>query len=340
MMFDSILDEPEQLSMFPLRHPDIWQLYKSAVGCFWVPEEVDLSKDISHWKALRLEHREFIKKVLGFFAGMCIFIYLFFFQLNIYIHLGADAIVNMNVTSFMTKLRCNEAQCFYGFQIAMENIHSEMYSLLIDAYIEDPAERSRLLNSTNNFPCIEKKANWAKRWLHSDSFCDRLIAFACVEGIFFSAAFASIFWIREMGVMPGLTQSNELISRDEGLHCKMACLMYKKLNDSQKTSGERLLQIVLDAVQIEKEFIRDAIPVAMLGMNSTTMSMYIEFVADHLLNELNEPRVFNVANPFPFMVNISVDCKTNFFERRVTEYRKAGTANACNADSAFGLDDL
>lgn len=312
-------DEEKQLCIFPIKHPDIWELYKKALACFWVPEEVDLTEDVVHWKTLNDETKHYIRHVLGFFAG-------------------ADAIVNINLASFMSRLTCNEAQYFYSFQNSMENIHSEMYALLIDTYIEDADEKKKLFEAHETIPCIKKKADWAIKWLNEKAaFCDRLVAFACVEGIFFSSAFASIFWIREKGIMPGLTYSNELISRDEGLHCSMACLMFKKIKDDIRSSNETVLQIVDEAVKLEQEFIRDAVPIALLGINSTTMSDYIEFVADHLLYELISIRKYNAINPFPFMANISLDGKTNFFERRVGEYQKS---NVVSKSTTFRLDDF
>lgn len=309
----------KQLCLFPIKHQDIWGLYKKAVACFWVPDEVDLSEDVIHWQRLDNGTKHFIKHVLGFFAG-------------------ADAIVNINLASFMNTLSCNEAQCFYSFQSSMENIHSEMYALLIDTYITDTLEKEQLFEAHKTIPCIKKKADWAMKWLSDDAtFSDRLVAFACVEGIFFSSAFASIFWIREEGKMPGLTFSNELISRDEGLHCTMACMVFKKIKC--RTTDDIVFEIVDEAVKLEKEFINDAIPVGLLGINYISMGAYIEYVADHLLFQLIKKKKYNASNPFPFMDNISMDGKTNFFERRVGDYQKSG-ALATKGESTFRLDDF
>lgn len=311
--------EEDRLCIFPIKHKDIWDLYKKALACFWVPEEVDLTEDIVHWKKLDAGTKHYIRHVLGFFAG-------------------ADAIVNINLASFMTRLACNEAQYFYSFQNSMENIHSEMYALLIDTYIEDSEEKKNLFKAHETIPCIKKKADWAIKWLNEKAaFCDRLVAFACVEGIFFSSAFASIFWIREKGIMPGLTFSNELISRDEGLHCRMACLMFKKIKNDIRSSNDTILQIVDEAVKLEQEFIRDAVPIGLLGINHQMMCEYIEYVANHLLYDLISIRKYKATNPFPFMDNISLDGKTNFFERRVGEYQKS---NVASTSTTFRLDDF
>lgn len=312
-------EREKQLCLFPIKHHDIWGLYKKAVACFWVPDEIDLSEDVIQWQHLDNGTKHFIKHVLGFFAG-------------------ADAIVNINLASFMNTISCNEAQCFYSFQNSMENIHSEMYALLIDTYITDTLEKEHLFEAHKTIPCIKKKADWAMRWLSDDaSFSDRLVAFACVEGIFFSSAFASIFWIREEGKMPGLALSNELISRDEGLHCTMACMVFQKIKS--RTTDNIVFEIVDEAVKLEKEFISDAIPVGLLGINYISMGAYIEYVADHLLFQLINKKKYNASNPFPFMDNISMDGKTNFFERRVGEYQKSG-ALATKGESTFRLDDF
>merc|ERR1712117_55998 len=284
-------------------------------------EEVDLSKDLDDWNdKLKEEERDFVSHVLAFFAA-------------------SDGIVNENIVErFMSEVQVPEARCFYGFQIAMENIHSEMYSLLIDTYVRDTAEREKLFNAIETIPAVKKKANWAMQWTGSESatFAERVIAYACVEGIFFSGSFAAIFWLKKRGLMPGLTFSNELISRDEGLHTDFACLMYKHLVN--KLSEKRVLQIVCEAVEIEIEFLTEALPCRLIGMNGDLMSQYIKYVADRLLLELGCNKVYNVENPFDFMENISLDGKTNFFEKRVGEYQKAGVMTANAEDRQFNLD--
>lgn len=280
---------------------------------------MDLSKDMADWERLKPSERKFISHVLAFFAA-------------------SDGIVNENlVERFSQEVQVTEARCFYGFQIAMENVHSEMYSLLIDTYIRDPHERDFLFNAVQTLPCVKKKADWAMSWIASTkaNFAERVIAFAAVEGIFFSGSFASIFWLKKRGLMPGLTFSNELISRDEGLHCDFACLMFKHL--VQKPPKERVLEIITEAVKIEQEFLTDALPVAMLGMNCALMSQYIEFVADRLLLELEQEKFYNTKNPFNFMEFISLEGKTNFFEKKVGEYQKAGVM-ANRLDNVFTLD--
>lgn len=290
-----------------------------AEASFWTVEEVDLSKDMTDWENLKDSERHFISHVLAFFAA-------------------SDGIVNENlVERFSQEVTVTEARCFYGFQVAMENVHSEMYSLLIETYIRDPKERNFLFNAVENLPCVKKKADWALNWVSSKSanFGERVIAFAAVEGIFFSGSFASIFWLKKRGLMPGLTFSNELISRDEGLHCDFACLMFKHL--LQKPPKERIIEIIDEAVKIEQEFLTDALPVNMLGMNCELMSQYIEFVADRLLGELGVDRVYNTKNPFSFMELISLEGKTNFFEKKVGEYQKYGVMNN-RMDNVFTLD--
>uniref|UniRef100_A0A336MZI6 ribonucleoside-diphosphate reductase n=2 Tax=Culicoides sonorensis TaxID=179676 RepID=A0A336MZI6_CULSO len=312
-------DNPRRFVIFPIEYHDIWQMYKKAEASFWTAEEVDLSKDMADWERLKPSERKFISHVLAFFAA-------------------SDGIVNENlVERFSQEVQVTEARCFYGFQIAMENVHSEMYSLLIDTYIRDPHEREFLFNAVQTLPCVKKKADWAMAWICSQNanFAERVIAFAAVEGIFFSGSFASIFWLKKRGLMPGLTFSNELISRDEGLHCDFACLMFKHL--VQKPSKERILEIITDAVKIEQEFLTDALPVAMLGMNCDLMSQYIEFVADRLLLELGQEKHYNTKNPFNFMEFISLEGKTNFFEKKVGEYQKAGVM-ANRLDNVFTLD--
>lgn len=312
-------ENPRRFVIFPIQYPDIWQMYKKAEASFWTVEEVDLSKDLSDWANLKDSERHFISHVLAFFAA-------------------SDGIVNENlVERFSQEVQVTEARCFYGFQIAMENVHSEMYSLLIETYIRDAQERDFLFNAIETLPCVKKKADWALQWIGSKtaSFGERIVAFAAVEGIFFSGSFASIFWLKKRGLMPGLTFSNELISRDEGLHCDFACLMFKHL--VQKPSKARVLQIIKDAVVIEQEFLTDALPVRLLGMNCDLMSQYIEFVADRLLVDLGCDKNYNTKNPFNFMENISLEGKTNFFEKKVGEYQKWGVMSN-RMDNVFTLD--
>ena len=303
--------------MFPLQYNDVWELYKKQVDCFWRAEEVDLSKDLTDWQRLKPEEKKFISMVLAFFAA-------------------SDGIVLENLAlRFMGDVQVAEIRSFYGFQIAMENIHSEMYSLLIDTYIKDSVEKDNLFHATSNFPCITKKADWAKKWIEDkrSSFASRLVAFAAIEGIFFSSSFASIYWIKKRGIMPGLTFSNELISRDEALHTEFAILLYKKLQT--KLSKKRIYEIIKEAVEIEKEFILEAIPCRMIGMNSTLMSQYIEFVADRLCVQLGYEKIYNSNNPFDFMELISVESKVNFFERTNSEY---ALANKKVDDDVFELN--
>jgi len=291
--------------MFPIMYDDVWQMYKRQVDCFWRAEEVDLSKDINDWNKLNNDEQKFIKMVLAFFAA-------------------SDGLVLENLAvRFMGDVQLSEARAFYGFQIAMENIHSEMYSILIDTYIHDSNEKTTLFEATQNYPCITKKANWAKKWLgdNRSSFAARLVAFAAIEGIFFSASFASIYWIKKRGLMPGLTLSNEFISRDEALHTEFAVLLYSKLQ--KKLNKKRIYDIIMEAVEIEKEFITEAIPCRMIGMNSKLMTQYIEFVADRLILQLGYDKVYNSQNPFDFMELISVETKVNFFERTNSEYALA-----------------
>jgi len=312
-------DNPQRFVIFPIQFDDIFAMYKKAVASFWTVEEVDLSKDIADWDRLKDDERHFIKHVLAFFAA-------------------SDGIVNENlVERFCQEVQVPEARCFYGFQIAMENIHSEMYSLLINTFVRDSAEQTRLFNAIETVPCVKKKADWALRYIAHETatYAERIIAFAAVEGIFFSGSFASIFWLKKRGLMPGLTFSNELISRDEGLHTDFACLMYKHLVN--KPSEEHVKSIIADAVKIEQEFLTDALPVNLIGMNCVLMSQYIEFVADRLLLELGCTKTYNVENPFDFMENISLEGKTNFFEKRVGEYQKCGVMST-NDQRAFTLD--
>ena len=304
-MEDPILKEDEsRLTMFPLQYGDIWDLYKKQVDCFWRAEEIDLSKDTTHWNQMTNAEKYFIKHILAFFAA-------------------SDGIVIENAaTRFLQEVQVSEARAFYGFQIMMENIHSETYSLLIDTYVKDVVEKDRLFNAIETFPCIKAKADWALKWINDSSdFATRLVAFACVEGILFSGAFCSIYWLKKRGLMQGLTFSNELISRDEALHCEFAVLMHSKLQ--QKCSNERIAEIIEESVVIEKEFICEALPCRLIGMNSDLMGEYIEFCADRLAVQLGCPKIYDTANPFSFMEMISVDGKTNFFERRVAEYALA-----------------
>merc|ERR1712020_269865 len=310
-------ENPQRFVVLPIQYPDIWKMYKKAVASFWTAEEVDLSKDINDWNRLKEEEKYFIKHVLAFFAA-------------------SDGIVNENlVEKFMQEVQVPEARCFYGFQIAIENIHSEMYSLLIDTYIKDPAEKDSLFNAIETVPAVKKKANWALNWINNASYAERVIAFASVEGIFFSGSFASIFWLKKRGLMPGLTFSNELISRDEGLHTDFACLMFRHL--ANKPTKERILEIVTNAVGIECEFLTEALPVRLIGMNCDMMVEYIQFVADRLLLELGCEKYYKTINPFDFMENISLEGKTNFFEKKVGEYQKMGVMNS-KEDSKFTLD--
>ncbi len=314
-------DNKDRFVIFPIQHNDIWQFYKNAEASFWTAEEVDLSPDLHDWQnKLNDNERFFISRVLAFFAA-------------------SDGIVNENLAiNFLQEVQYPEARCFYGFQIMIENIHSEMYSLLIDTYVKDPAEKDYLLRAIETIPCVTKKAKWALRWITKGSFTERLIAFAAVEGIFFSGSFCSIFWLKKRGLMPGLTFSNELISRDEGLHCDFACLLY--VNHLQnKLSEETIREIIVDAVAIEKEFVTDALPVKLIGMNAELMCQYIEFVADRLLVALGCNKVWNATNPFDFMELISLQGKTNFFERRVGEYQKTGVAQTNSEQNTFSLDE-
>jgi len=305
--------------LFPIQHNDIWSFYKKAEASFWTAEEIDLSTDIIDWdNKLNDDERHFIKHVLAFFAA-------------------SDGIVNENLAqNFLSEVQYTEAKFFYGFQLAAENIHSETYSLLIDTYIKNTAEKNHLFNAIETLDCVKKKAEWALRWIDKGSFAERLVAFAAVEGIFFSGSFCSIFWLKKRGLMPGLAFSNELISRDEGLHCDFACLLYSK-HLVDKLPKDKVKEIIIDAVEIEKEFVTDALPVKLIGMNSDLMGQYIEFVADRLLVELGNDRVYNTPNPFDFMEMISLQGKANFFEKRVGEYQKAGVLNNSGSQD-FVLD--
>jgi ribonucleotide reductase beta subunit family protein with ferritin-like domain len=291
--------------MFPIRYDDIWQMYKKQIDCFWRAEEIDLTKDEKDWTSLNADERHFLSMILAFFAA-------------------SDGIVLENLAErFMSEVQVSEARAFYGFQIAMENIHSETYSLLIETYIKNTEEKMRLFNAIENFPCIKKKSDWAQKWIHDNrsSFATRLVAFACVEGIFFSGAFCSIYWMKKRGLMPGLTFSNELISRDEALHCEFAVLLYSKL--VKKLPKARIHEIIKDAVEIETEFICEALPCRLIGMNSTLMTQYIQFVADRLCVQLGYDKIYGVGNSFDFMELISLESKTNFFEHTNSAYALA-----------------
>ncbi|NEQ48714.1 MAG: ribonucleoside-diphosphate reductase [Leptolyngbya sp. SIO3F4] len=321
---EPILSEnKDRFVLFPIQHNDIWQFYKKAEASFWTAEEIDLSPDLVDWREkLNDDERHFIKHVLAFFAA-------------------SDGIVNENLAeNFLAEVQYTEAKFFYGFQVAIENIHSETYSLLIDTYISDPKEKDRLFHAIETLDCVKKKADWALRWIEEGSYAERLVAFAAVEGIFFSGSFCSIFWLKKRGLMPGLAFSNQLISRDEGLHCDFACLLYTKHLVS-RLPKEQVQRIITDAVEIEKEFVTDSLPVKLIGMNADLMTQYIEFVADRLLMELGNDKVYNATNPFDFMEMISMQGKTNFFENRVSEYQKAGVLNKPSGGSAqrFSLDE-
>ena len=310
----------DRFVIFPIKHDDIWQFYKKAEASFWTAEEIDLAQDLIDWnEKLNDDERHFIKHILAFFAA-------------------SDGIVNENLAeNFLAEVQYAEAKFFYGFQIAIENIHSETYSLLIDTYIKDNKDKDYLFNAIDTIPCVKTKADWALRWIDEGSYAERLIAFAAVEGIFFSGSFCSIFWLKKRGLMPGLSFSNELISRDEGLHCDFACLLYNN-HLVNKLPKETVSKIITDAVEIEKVFVTDAIPVKLIGMNADLMKQYIEFVADRLLLELGCDKVYNATNPFDFMDMISIQGKTNFFEKRVAEYQKAGVLNS-GENQTFSLDE-
>jgi ribonucleoside-diphosphate reductase beta chain len=320
-MNEPILQEnKDRFVLFPIKHDIIWQMYKKAEASFWTAEEIDLAQDLVDWNSkLNEDEKYFIKHVLAFFAA-------------------SDGIVNENLAiNFMNEVQYPEARCFYGYQIMIENIHSETYSLLIDTYIKNTAEKDHLFNAIDTLDCVRKKAEWALRWIDKGSYAERLVAFAAVEGIFFSGSFCSIFWLKKRGLMPGLSFSNELISRDEGLHCDFACLLYTK-HLVNKLPKEQVRDIIMNAVEIEKEFVADAIPVKLIGMNSDLMCQYIEFVADRLLTELGNEKVYNTTNPFDFMEMISLQGKSNFFEKRVGEYQKAGVL-AGKENQTFSLNE-
>lgn len=319
-MNETILAEnPDRFVILPIKYPEVWKMYKTAEASFWTAEEVDLNPDLVDWETkLNDDERHFIKHVLAFFAA-------------------SDGIVNENlVLNFMREVQIPEARCFYGFQVAIENIHAEMYSLLIDTYIRDPKEKDYLFHALQNLPCVAKKGEWALRWIeNAPTFAHRLVAFAAVEGIFFSGSFCSIFWLKKRGLMPGLTFSNELISRDEGMHTDFACLLFSMLQN--KPGEQEVKDIITEAVEFEKEFVTDALPVSLIGMNAETMGQYIEFVADRLLLSLGFTKVYGTANPFPWMDMISIQGKTNFFEKRVGDYQKAGVM-ARREDQIFSME--
>lgn len=319
-----ILTEPllapddNRFVMFPIKYQDIWDMYKKQVDCFWRPEEMDLTKDLSDWDSLSRDEKYYISMILAFFAA-------------------SDGIVLENLASrFMNDVQISEARAFYGFQIAMENIHSHTYSLLIETYIKDKTEKDQLFNAIENFPCIKKKSDWAQKWIHDNrsSFATRLVAFACVEGIFFSGAFCSIYWLKKRGLMPGLTFSNELISRDEALHCEFAVLLYSKL--VKKIDKSRIHEIIKEAVEIETEFICQALPCRLIGMNAELMTQYIQFVADRLCVQLGYKKIYNVKNCFEWMELISLESKVNFFEKRTDAY---ALANTDKSEDIFELSD-
>lgn len=318
---EPILEEnPNRFVLFPIVHDDIWSFYKKSEASFWTAEEIDLEADLIDWeKKLNDDERHFVKHVLAFFAA-------------------SDGIVNENLAeNFVAEVQYTEAKFFYGFQIMMENIHSETYSLLIDTYIKDNAEKDMLFNAIETLDCVKKKAEWALRWIDNGSFAERIVAFAAVEGIFFSGSFCSIFWLKKRGLMPGLSFSNELISRDEGMHCDFACLIYNN-HIQNKLDPSQVKEIIVDAVEIEKDFVTDALPVRLIGMNADLMTQYIEFVADRLLVELGCEKIYEATNPFDFMEMISLQGKTNFFEKRVGEYAKAGVMTGKESQS-FSLDE-
>ena len=314
----------DRFVLFPIEHDDIWAMYKQEQASFWTAEEIDLAEDLKDWKNLNKDEKHFIKHILAFFAA-------------------SDGIVNENlVMNFSNEVCWPEARAFYGFQIMMENIHAETYSLLIDTYIDDEQEKDHLFKALETVPSVQKKGEWAMKWLSRKrgSFAERLVAFAAVEGIFFSGSFCAIFWLKKRGLMPGLTFSNELISRDEGLHCDFACLLHNKL---LRGAGENVIRrVIAEAVDIEIEFVTKALPVNLIGMNADLMTQYIQFVADRLLVQLNCSKIYNVGNPFPWMEMISMQGKTNFFEKRVAEYQKAGVMDSASLGSVqqrFSVDE-
>ena len=311
-------ENKDRFVLLPINYPKIWELYKKHEASFWTAEEIDLSDDLKDWAKLNDGERHFISHILAFFAA-------------------SDGIVNENLAvNFMREVQLPEARCYYGFQIMMENIHSETYALLIDTYINDPKEKDRLFHAIETVPAVKKKAEWALRWIENGTFAQRLVAFAAVEGIFFSGSFCSIFWMKKRGLLPGLTFSNELISRDEGLHCEFACLLYSML--SNQLTEDEVHTIIGEAVTIEKEFVSEALPVDLIGMNAKLMQQYIEFVADRWIAELGYKKIYNATNPFDFMEMISLQGKTNFFEKRVGDYQKAGVMGG-KESHAFSLEE-
>lgn len=320
MQLEPLLKEnKDRFVLFPIKHKEIWEMYKKAEASFWTAEEIDLSPDLLDWEfKLTNDEKHFIKHVLAFFAA-------------------SDGIVNENLAvNFLNEVQYPEARCFYGFQIMIENIHAETYSLLIDTYIKNHSEKDYLFHAIETVPCVKKKAEWALKWITKGNFAERLVAFAAVEGIFFSGSFCSIFWLKKRGLMPGLSFANELISRDEGLHCDFACLLYSQLINQLPL--DILKNIIISAVDIEREFVKDALPVRLIGMNADLMCQYIEFVADRLLVSLGSPKIYNIPNPFDFMDLISIPGKTNFFERRVSDYRKSGVM-APKEESVFTITE-
>jgi ribonucleoside-diphosphate reductase beta chain len=316
-----LTENKNRFVLFPLQHHDIWDYYKKSQQVFWTAEEIDLSQDFTDWEKLNEGEKHFVKHVLAFFAA-------------------SDGIVNENLAeNFVSEVQYTEAKFFYGFQIMMENIHSETYSLLIDTYIKDKEEQNHLFNAIDTVPAVQKKAEWALKWIGSESFVERLVAFAAVEGIFFSGSFCSIFWLKKRGLMPGLSFSNELISRDEGMHTDFAVHLYNH-HIENKLSKERLIEIIGSALEIEKEFISESLPVSLIGMNSDLMKQYLEYVSDRLLIDLGVGKIYNSENPFDFMKNIAMENKTNFFEKRVGEYAKKGVgvkeeSNAFSTEEDF-----
>lgn len=314
---EALLKEDQRLVLYPIRHDKIWEMYKKQQKCFWTADEIDFSKDHKDWETLNADERHFIKYVLGFFAA-------------------SDGIVNINLLDrFLKDVKVLEAQMCYTWQAAVENIHSETYSLMIDTYIKNSEEKNFLLNAIENIPCITKKANWAVRWINDKeaSFAQRIIAFACVEGIFFSGSFCAIYWLKERNLMPGLSLSNDFIARDEGLHCDFACLLYSML--ANKLDYDVIKQMITEVVDIETEFITDSLPCRLIGMNHELMKQYIEFVADRLVRDLGYDNIYNVKNPFSFMENISLEGKTNFFEQRVSQYKKADVSSTFTISDDF-----
>lgn len=315
-----LVENPNRYVLFPIEYPEVWEMRKKALACFWTADEIDLEQDLSDWqKKLNDDERHFIKHVLAFFAA-------------------SDGIVNENLcVNMYEEIQIPEARSFYSAQIQIEDIHSETYSLLIDTYIKNPKEKEHLLNAIETLDCVSKKASWALKWIeNAPSFAHRLIAFAAVEGIFFSGSFCAIFWLKKRGLMPGLTFSNELISRDEGMHCDFACLLYSMLENP--LDKQVVQDIIVEAVSYEKEFVTDALPVSLIGMNADMMQQYIEFVADRLLNSLGNDKYFNAENPFPWMDLISLQGKTNFFEKRVGDYQKSGVMSE-REKQVFSLDE-